>query len=306
MDISVIICTYNRAASLRQTLDAIGRQEIPTDLAWELIVVDNNSTDTTPAVAREFQQKLPLRYVLETRQGLSRARNRGIAESTAPLLVFTDDDITPDPQWLGAYLEAARLHPDAGFFGGKILPEWPAPPPSWLVKHSPTLLKGVTGHFDLGTSDSIRKAHFFGANMAFRRQVFDEGRRFRDDLGMSGKEHILGEELEFMRALTARGLIGVYVPTAVVHHRIAPEQMTESYVRDWFRGQGVTKARTSQGPRAVLVFGAPLLAWIKLGWYGMVYGLTRWTLPSSVWLRAATKRATCLGIIQEFRRRGTV
>ena len=82
--------------------------------------------------------------------------------------------------------------------------------------------------------------------------------------------------------------------------------MTEKYVRQWFAGHGITKVRLGQAPSGPVVFGAPLSTWIKLVWYSVVYAFTRWTLPSSVWLRAETKLATCLGIIQEFRRRDTV
>jgi glycosyltransferase involved in cell wall biosynthesis len=302
MQISVIICTYNRAGILRQTLETFCRLHVEASLPWELLVVDNNSTDDTHACCEEFARKLPLRYVFEPRQGLSAARNRGIKEAHGDLLAFTDDDVDVDPHWLAALHDAATRHPEVVFFGGRILPCWEIEPPDWLQAHSASLLKGVTTHFDLGPEERFYKGSFFGANMAFRKSIFDAGENFREDLGRKQNVLVHGEESELIGRLSEEGHKGLYVPAATVHHRIPASRMTESYVRNWFIGHGITKVRRAQVHVGLRVFSAPLSAWIKLAWYHVVYALTRWILPSNVWLRAETRLATCQGIIQESRR----
>ena len=302
MQISVIICTYNRAEILRQTLETFCHLHVEASLPWELLVVDNNSTDDTHACCEEFARKLPLRYVFEPRQGLNPARNRGIKEARGDLLAFADDDVDVDPHWLDALHDAATRHPDAGFFGGRILPRWGIEPPHWLQTHSASLLKGVMAHFDLGPEERFHEGSFFGANMAFRKSIFDADGNFREDLDRKKNTLIHGGETELMRRLLAGGHRGLYVPTALVHHRIPASRMTESYVRNWFIGHGITKVRRAQVHAGLRVFSAPLSTWIKLAWYHVVYALTRWTLPSNVWLRAETRLATCQGIIQESRR----
>src|SRR5260221_6988879 len=142
MKLSLIICTYNRCENLGLALETLCHLKNPRDIVWELIVVDNNSTDQTRACCDRFQDRLPLRYVFEARQGQSCARNRGIRESNAPIVAFTDDDVDLDQGWLASLCDAVAKHRDADFYGGRILPRWQSPPPQWLVDHSPTSLRG--------------------------------------------------------------------------------------------------------------------------------------------------------------------
>lgn len=132
MHATVAICTWNRAALLADTLASIERMRVPAGTAWELLVVDNASTDDTPAVLARFRDRLPLRSVVETQQGCSHARNRAMDEATGALLVWTDDDVQVEPGWFAAYLDAAARHPDAAFFGGPVDPLFAAPPPPWF------------------------------------------------------------------------------------------------------------------------------------------------------------------------------
>src|SRR5260221_9817986 len=143
MDLSVIICTYNRAVELRRTLDSFCLLTVPTELQWEVIVVDNNSADATRTVCEECRAKLSLRYIFEPQQGQTFARNRGIRASTAELVVFTDDDVDVDPHWLACLWDAARRTLDASVFGGRGLPRWDRPPPDWLAAQSQSTRSGV-------------------------------------------------------------------------------------------------------------------------------------------------------------------
>src|SRR5579864_5913338 len=120
-EISVIICTRDRAAQLASVLATACALKVPEGLSWELCVVDNGSSDSTPQVVREFSETLPIRYIREDVPGLSNARNRGVDEARGRYICWTDDDVEIDPEWLSAYAEAFRRHPDAAVFGGRIL-----------------------------------------------------------------------------------------------------------------------------------------------------------------------------------------
>ena len=117
--LTVIIPTFNRAPLLRLALEALTRQERPAD---EVIVVDNNSVDDTSALVREFESRLPLKYLVETRRGAAEARNLGIRHATGDVLAFTDDDCVPDVQWL-RFIELSFLRdPAIGMVAGKVVP----------------------------------------------------------------------------------------------------------------------------------------------------------------------------------------
>lgn len=132
-DLSVVVCTYNRCESLKDTLKALAAQQTDTGTLWELLVIDNNSKDQTKAVceaaARSFP--VPLRYVFEGKQGLSAARNRALQEVRGTWMLFTDDDVLPHPDWVRVMLRAFK-ETEADCLSGKILPLWETAPPAWL------------------------------------------------------------------------------------------------------------------------------------------------------------------------------
>src|SRR6185503_13879751 len=174
MDISVVVCTYNQASSLRLTLDALAAQVTPPDLAWEVVVVDNNSSDATARVVDAFAAtaRIRVRYLFVGRQGLSHARNTGLAHANGAVVAFTDDDVGPAPEWL-ASISIAMRESGADIMGGRILPAWDAPPPPWLRGRA-----FVPGHFAImeHAAPAVLRAAtgipaIWGANMAFRRDV---------------------------------------------------------------------------------------------------------------------------------------
>jgi len=307
MNLSVILCTYNRAGELRRTLESFCALAIPPALRWELIVVDNNSTDNTRSVADGFRGRLPLRCVFEPRQGLSAARNHGVRDATGEWIVFTDDDVDVDPAWLAQLWTAANAHPEASFLGGKVLPHWETEPPRWLAENSATLLPGVTMHYDLGDAERFLSPEddlmFFGANMAFLRRLLVGNAPFQESLGRQGADLIHGEESALMKHLLESGQQGLYVPGAVVRHHNPPTRMTERYVRQWFKGYGVTRVRNGEARLGASCCGLPMRSVRRVLINAVKYGLFRWTAPASVWLRAEVKMATACGVIAEYRRR---
>lgn len=301
MNCSIIICTYNRCESLRRTLSSLCGLTIPAGLTWELIVVNNNSSDATPSVCDAFAGRLPLRMVVESKQGLNTARNRGVREAGGAVVAFTDDDVEVDPGWLVKLWSAAEQQPGASFFGGNILPRWEVPPPRWLARNSRILLAGPSVHLERDNNERfLREGEwpFFGANMAFRRSVFEAGHWFREDLGQVGDSPNRQEETEFMRRIMGAGHRGFYVPGAVIHHHNPASRMTERYMREWFKGAGMSDVRLGFAPQAT---GA---AWRALLANALRYVVTRPIASHRTWLRAEIGMARAWGMICECRRPG--
>ena len=136
---TVVICTRNRAESLRLTLECLTRMEVPSDVDWELLIVDNGSSDATPHVVDEFVTRLPARRIEEPNAGLSNARNRGVSEAAGRYVVWTDDDVDVDEGWLFAYLNAFRTHTEAVVFGGRSIPRLAPPSVAWFAAGAPYL-----------------------------------------------------------------------------------------------------------------------------------------------------------------------
>lgn len=255
--VSVIVCTFNRAESLRETLSALARQRLPEDRPWELVVVDNNSTDATRAVVAEFSalSTVAIRYVFETRQGLSHARNRGIRESRGELLLFTDDDVRPAPDWLQTLSQSMLDHGCDGA-GGWIGPLWEVPPPAWLTERFYGFLAIRTDEGDarrVQTSDDPP----FGANMGFRRAVFDRIGDFDVELGRHGTATVGGEEWDLFQRLLAVGGKVMYFPAARVHHEIPRERIRKSYFRRWRFENSRHQARLHDVPGDRRILGIP-------------------------------------------------
>ncbi len=243
MKVSVIICTWNRANLLERTLAEMRKLRLPDGVEWELLVVDNNSTDSTAAVIVKHAQHLPIRPIFEARQGKSHACNTAVAAVRGELLLWTDDDVIVDTEWLGAYASASERWPRAVCFGGPVTPWYECSPPAWIERNR-GLLQGMLAVRDYGPEERLFSAEEapFGANMAFRRQVFDE-LQFDPRLGPNKDTGLIGEETTLLAALRERGCEGVAVPAAKVRHFITAARMTPAYLWRWAYGWGRTTVR---------------------------------------------------------------
>lgn len=257
--LSVIICTWNRAATLAVALDSIERSELPTGIGWEILVVDNNSSDDTRRVveAREARQPERYRYFFEPRQGKSFALNTAVEHARGDILVFTDDDVTVEHGWLGEILRIHDTTPCIGI-GGKIVDAWSSPKPNWLSLDGPYGLMTVIVKFDHGDEICELKTPPFGANMSLRKEIFSKYGLFRTDLGPTSGSEIRGEDVEFCRRLILAGEKLLYAPKAVVFHPVIASRVTKRYFQDWYYAYGKSMARIEGVPEsAVRYFGVP-------------------------------------------------
>lgn len=263
MHASIIVCTYNRADSLRDTLAALKAQQVSPERSWEVIVVDNNSRDHTRQVVLELQKDWPLlRYEFEPAQGLSHARNHGIAAARGEVLLFTDDDVLPEPGWLEVTLSGLQRY-GADACGGYIEPIWESPPPSWLSNRFYGFLAVRNERSDDYLIDKPELAPF-GANMVVKKAVFERVGLFDTGRGRTGKSLASGEDGEMFERILAAGIKAVFLGQSRVHHKVEAFRCTKSYFRRW-RYQTSRNLAISKGvPGDKRLFNIPLYMFPQL------------------------------------------
>lgn len=236
MNVSVILCTYNRRQSLSNALTSLADLIMPASVEWEVLVVDNNSNDGTREIAERFCQLYPERfhYHFEPRQGKSFALNSGIHEAKGKILAFVDDDVVVEPTWLEQLTSALSDCTWAGC-GGRILPKPGFLPPRWLALSGPlSQLGALCAYFDQGDLPLLLNKPPVGTNMAFRREMFDEYGGFREDLGPRPGSELRSEDTEFGRRLMAAGERLCYVPSAIVYHEISENRVRKGFFLSWW------------------------------------------------------------------------
>jgi GT2 family glycosyltransferase len=236
--VTVVLCTYNRAALLAPALQRLLSQSADAPL-YEVVLVDNNSVDETRAVIERYiaSSVTPVRYVFEPRQGLSNARNAGIAAARSEIVAFTDDDVLVAEDWVQVIKRAFDEHPDIECLGGRILPVWPSTPPAWLTRlHwvGPLALQDCGDHPFI--VDARRPVCVAGANFAFRKRVFAR-------LGLFSPDFPRSEDTEFMLRLWRTGAGALYVPEMRAFAAVQPERLTKAYHREWHSNIGRCNAR---------------------------------------------------------------
>lgn len=263
MNVSIIICTYNRFELLQKSLASIVRLNIPVGIIWELIVVDNNSSDSTRRAVQVFveQGKLPLRYIFEKNQGLSNARNRGIEESTGEILAFIDDDVILPSDWLEQVINAFTLY-DVDVISGKVILDFEKPLPAWLDYD----LQQCFGAFDHGDEVVIFKNPYdgmvgIGANICFKRSIFHSIGMFDIFSGRNGKKLLMGEETELIRRVMDRGGKCVYFPKMYLYHIAGEEKISKKYVLEWHYRWGQWEAQFNKSTRKKLTKKYKLIGW---------------------------------------------
>lgn len=282
--VTVAIPTYNRAAFLRQTLAGIGTQQFPRN-HFEVIVVDNNSTDETRAVVAEFAHLRPApRHVFETRQGLNHARNRAIAEARGEIILFGDDDILVEPDWLAQMVVPliADGNRRIGVVGGEVIPVFPDGMPEWVAEwHLPLAFRADTGLMPAKNSP-------MGANFAFPKWVFTQVGLFNADLDRKGRNYFSGGDGEMVRRVREAGFDVWFVPTAAVKHQMPASRTTfRSAARHGFDSARSRVVDCAGQPGAAGYFASRFVANIA-----KVVGFTALALLNALTFRSgATKKA---------------
>jgi glycosyltransferase involved in cell wall biosynthesis len=269
--ITVIVCTYNRCRTLDKAIRSVVDQAISPSLGWEILIVDNNSSDETPQLVEELRQRYPvrIRYILEQQKGVSHARNAGIREARGEILAFIDDDETAHPDWLRNLTENLYSGEWCGV-GGRVLPP-PFSPPPWLSPES-SLNCGPLAIFNPRQEAGNLNEPPFGANMAFRRDVFDRFGGFRTDLGRVGGKMISNEDTEFGRRLLAAGLRVRYEPSALTYHPIDENRLHKGYFLNWWFNKGRSDVRESGNPADEKSFLGMPTRWLA----ALTSGVVRW------------------------------
>lgn len=299
IDVSVAICTWNRAGLLDKTLERLAGVRVPAGLTWEVVVVDNNSADGTAAVLARHAGRLPLVPLTETKQGHSHARNRALAVARGALILWTDDDVLTDPEWLSRMTSAAAAHPDADFFGGPVRPWFESPPPAWLADNL-----GVLGIcfalVDYGpTSRRLAPTErVVGANVAFRKSAMDRF-PFDPEYGRVGAKLTSGDDTRVQEQVVAAGGHGVWVGDAAVDHFLPTARVTTAYIRGIFYWGGYQARAAFDAPAATLR-GVPrwiLQAWLRAAVARRLGNFRR----GPAWARALRDEAKFAGLIRRFR-----
>jgi glucosyl-dolichyl phosphate glucuronosyltransferase len=273
MNVSVILCTYNRCGALTKALESVAVQILPHSVTWEVLVADNNSDDQTRAVVESFCVRYPdrFRYLFEPKQGKSHALNAAIHEARGAILAFMDDDVTVEPTWL-QNLTANLYSGEWVGAGGLILPEQTFTPPRWLSLEE-RYASGPLALFDLGPEARELAEPPFGNNMAFRRKMFQRYGGFRTDLGPQpgSRNPQKCEDSEFGHRLLAAGERLRYEPSAKVYHALPKSRLRKRYFLDWWFDKGRSDLRELGIPPEVRWFfgGIPLC---------MLRRLAVWTL----------------------------
>jgi len=266
IQISVIICTYNRALYLTEALNSLYQQTL-TKQFFEVIVVNNNSTDNTEALCKAYIQTHPdmqLIYLNEKEQGASFARNTGAAKASSPLLCFMDDDAIANDDYLSRIVQFFETHPNTGGLGGKIIPKYIPAEPGWMSHY----VSSMVGNFDYAPQVSAFKPGKYPleSNMVVPKHLFDKINGFNTALpGVKGELRIGGEGKDFFFRLQALGQQVYYDPNIIVHHVVEVSKLTPAYLYRVASGYGRgERVRTLQ--KGILAYLFKIIEYLfKLG-----------------------------------------
>ena len=280
LDVTVILSSYNGAARLPRTLDSLVGQSLPDD-RWELIAVDNNSADDTFEVMMGYRELLPITPMSHPVPGKSGALNAAIARARGDLVVFTDDDIEADGDWLAALVACADTQPDFGIFGGRLVPDWERDPSAPFLRWIP--MGSTFAVIEDVESGPCEPHRIWGPNTAIRRELLTPDVRYREDIGpVPGGRFAMGEDSEIVLRLARRGVRTWRCAEAVIHHFVPAASMNERWVQQRAErlGYGMPVIFPEEVPPGPRVSGVPLRTWLEaLGW--AVRAALLYPLPSN-------------------------
>lgn len=230
---------------MRKALLDLAGQDAVEHICFEVVIVDNNSTDNTKQICEEFVAQYPglFHYITEEEQGKTFALNSGIRASKGNIIAFTDDDVEIDKRWLSSIKQATETYPDCRAFGGRVIPVWPDTVPRWVVREGDYKNTwGAIVEHDFGNmATSYRQEagnYPCGANMYFSKEIFKQFGCFNESLNGGVKNIPMLEDIEFCKRLLDNCENIIYIPDTIVYHPVIPERLTKKYFRKHFFKSG--------------------------------------------------------------------
>jgi len=269
--ISAVICSYNRARFILAAVESIFNQNFDKS-EYEVIVVDNNSKDNTVELLEKYKQSHPdynFSYFVEYNQGVAYTRSRCALEAKGAIVAYLDDDSTAQPQWLQHIVSFYDAHPTVYSTGGKITPVFLTDIPDWYSKY----FFGLVGNFNLGDKELklVKERYPCGANMSFRKRVFEEIGYFNHSLGRKGTGLIATEEKEIYKRILAAGHDVYYLPYVEVLHSVESNKFDKNYVKRHSKGIGGGERLRLKGENKALII--KFLEYIAKWVYAVLYGI---------------------------------
>jgi glycosyltransferase involved in cell wall biosynthesis len=247
MDISLLVCTYNRCGELKELLDSAVSQDTEGGFEYEVVVVDNNSSDRTRQVVHDLIERghPNVRYLFEPRQGKGAALNTGLAALRGSYYAIADDDLLLPPDYLARIVATFRARADISFLGGKVLPRWSRPVPAWLTQdHWAAIALCDYGETSFEVSQDRQITLLAGA---FRTDDVRAANGYHSELAVSPARIGGMEDVDLYERLFATGKRGVYLPQLMLFHKVEPERVEKRYHRRWHLEHGRTYAMMSHG-----------------------------------------------------------
>lgn len=247
--ISVVFSTKNGSSRLKRTLSSFCKQDYEKE--WELLIVDNGSTDDSCKIIEQFSEDLPIRLLHQAKPGKNCALNLAIEHVKGEIIVFTDDDVRAEVNWLSQIEQELNSQGDFDIFGGAIEAEWEVEPQKWILDWAPLgpLYAVKTDEKD-GECDPGK---IWGPNMVVRKRLFDaEHQHFNENIGPNGTPHYpMGSETEFTKRMHKRGYKCYFSNKFTVHHWVAQSSLNKAWIfgRAYRLGKGVTLAKFTLGEK---------------------------------------------------------
>ncbi|TBY73594.1 glycosyltransferase [Rhizobium leguminosarum] len=299
--VTILFSTYNGAKTLPTMLDALCSSTLPKD-EWKIVAVDNNSRDNTAEVLKFYQERLPLEVYFEPKQGKQHALTLGFRHLEGELIILTDDDVIPEPNWIEEFLALADEQPQFGIFGGLITPEWEEKPQPWLMKYGHLgILYALNDDLPEGP---ISAALISGPNSAFRRSILGPGYIVHDGLGPDATvaQFPMGEDTAFALRLEKNGASAFHSRRPRVRHIVRKGYVKEGWVlrRGERYGMGLVVIRPSLFDSKIKIGGLPIgsaLRWLLMAPASFI--LKRFPL-SGVRFKLLWAQSVRQGILRQF------
>lgn len=266
MLLTVVICTYNREKYIGGLLESIAQNDLLKS-KYEIILVDNNCTDNTYEICKNFTKEYPnvkFRYVVEEEQGLSAARNRGIKEANGDLIVYVDDDALVGETYLRSYYEHFENNEKTMAAGGPIEPIYETEEPRWMSRFTKSLLTAWMNYGDI-VRPYPKGRYPGGGNAAYRKEVFNHVGFFNCNLGRKGSSLMASEEKDIFDKMKKNRMDVLYLPEPILYHLIPPYKLELSYFNKLTLQMGISERKRTLALGKYEYFKRLMLELIKWG-----------------------------------------